>query len=881
MASSETVRDLYLSYFEEKGHLRIPSSSLVPHGDPTLLFTTAGMVQMKPYFLGEMPAPHPRLTSVQKSFRTTDIDEVGDLSHNTFFEMLGNFSVGDYFKEGAIQFAWELLTQRFKLPAAKLKVSIYPDDDEAEGIWKSLGMPADRIVRLKDNWWGPAGDSGPCGPDSEIYYDKGADLTCAKGPDCGPSDDDCTRWLEIWNLVFMQYNQDVKGNRTRLAKPNIDTGMGLERVLTVLNGVRSSYDTDIFQPLLRAIQDVTGKTYGRNDDDDWAMRVIADHGRGATFLIADGVTPGNEGRGYVLRRVLRRAIRYGRRLGMETPFLGAIVDATVDKFGKVYPELARNRALIKQTVRQEEERFFQTLTVGLALFEEVVADEAVRKAGVIPGDRVFRLYDTYGFPIDVAEEVARDEGLTIDRVGFEQEMARQRERARAGVAQGELGPVEAYNQLRSHQSQFVGYDKLVEDTYVTGLISGSAMSAEASQMQEVEVILAATPFYPEGGGQVGDSGVIRKLNGEGLIRVRDTKRPLADAHGFIVHRGVVEQGKFMVGDRVRMEVDPEKRADSARNHTATHILHATLREVLGSHVHQAGSLVSPEYLRFDFAHNLALNREEQERVLRIANRRIRDNAHVHWQNIPLREALAKGAMAFFGDKYGDQVRMVSIGGNGDGPFSLELCGGTHVHATGEIGYLHVVGEGSVGSGVRRMEAVTGPRAEEEVERRLQTLESLARRLQVPVAEVEQRLSSLNEELERERRRAQALERALAQREVDVLLSRAELVDGVALVAARVSTSDPAVMREMTDSLRERLGSGIVLLASVRDDRPNLICAVTPDLIGKGYHAGRIVKEVAQMVGGGGGGRADMAQAGGKDASKLDAALAAVKGFVKK
>ena len=876
MTTSEELREQFLAYFEEKEHQRVASSSLVPHGDPTLMFTTAGMVQMKPYFLGEMPPPHPRLTSSQKSFRTTDIDEVGDLSHHTFFEMLGNFSVGDYFKEGAINFAWEFCTQRLKLDPERIWVTIFFDDEEAFGYWRALGMPEEKIFRFgeEENWWGPAGDSGPCGPDSELHYDLGIEKSCGK-PTCGPACD-CGRFLEIWNLVFMQYNQDRQGERTLLERPNIDTGMGLERILSVMQGVDSTYDTDLFAPQLATIQEITGRRYGEEDDVDWAMRVLADHGRSATFLIGDGVVPGNEGRGYVLRRVLRRAIRYGRRLGLEGPFLGSIVEATIEKMGGNYPDLQRGHDFIQQTVLQEEERFQQTLSIGLALFEEVLADEGVRKAGVIPGAQLFRLYDTYGFPIDMAEEVAHDEGLTIDRQGFEQELEAQRERARSAQAQANQGALDAYTQMSSLETQFVGYDKLDEDTYVTGLVTAGAMSGEASQGQEVEVVVPVTPFYPEGGGQVGDVGRIVREGG-GVIRVRDAQRPMGERPEFIVHRGIVEEGLFTVGDRVRMEVDPEERARSARNHTATHILHAALRRVLGTHVHQAGSLVAPDHLRFDFSHNLALNGAEFAEVNRIVNDRVRRNTTVHWQSLPLRDALNQGALAFFGDKYGDPVRMVSII---DGePFSMELCGGTHVSATGEVGYVHIGGEGSIGSGMRRIEAVTGAASEEVIYRRLQTLDAMARSLQTTPDEIESRLAGLTEELEAERQRARALDQQLARSEADTLLSRAEMVDGVALIAARVTTTDSGILREMTDLLRDKLGSGVVLLGTVNKDRPQFIAAVTPDLVGKGYHAGQLVKGVAEIVGGGGGGRAEMAQAGGRDVSKLDEALAAAKGLV--
>jgi alanyl-tRNA synthetase len=877
MRTSEEIRELFLSYFEEKGHQRIKSSSLVPHGDPTLMFTTAGMVQMKPYFLGEMPPPHPRLTSSQKSFRTTDIETVGDLTHHTFFEMLGNFSVGDYFKEDAIKFAWEFCTERLNLDRERIWITIFIDDDEAYGYWREIGIPEQKILRFgeEENWWGPAGDSGPCGPDSELHYDLGIEKGCGK-PTCDPSCD-CGRFLEIWNLVFMQYNQDQQGNRTRLDHPNIDTGMGLERIVAVLQEVSTSYETDLFTPLFKHIEEISGFHYGDNDKLDWAMRVVADHGRATAFLIADGVIPGNEGRGYVLRRLIRRAVRYGQQLGLQDPFLGTLADVITTQMKDLYPEINQNTDFLKRTILQEEERFNETLSIGLTLFEDVLADKDVRESGIIPGPQIFRLYDTYGFPIDVAREVAQDEGLTLDESGFTKELENQRERARSAQSNSEGIPFDSYAKLESLSSQFVGYDNLTETSYITGLITGGAVAEKASEGQEVEVIVPITPFYPEGGGQVGDSGYIFHEE-QNVIRIRDTQRPLTTNPDFIVHLGVVEKGSFNIGDHVSLEVNVEKRSQSARNHTATHILHATLRNVLGEHVQQAGSLVAPDHLRFDFSHNLALSREEFDQVKKIANSRVRQNIEVRWQSLPLRRALDEGALAFFGDKYADPVRMVSIIDNS--PFSLELCGGTHVSATGEVGYIHISSEGSIGSGMRRIEAVTGDASENLITQRLDTITALAKSLQSSPDELENRLDAINQELNKLRTQAHDLELKLAHSEIETMLSNKKLSGDVHFIAARATTANSSILREMADILRDRLGSGIVLLAAVDENRPRFIAAVTSDLVGKGYHAGRLVKSVAAIVGGGGGGQAEMAQAGGRDTSKLDQALQSVADLIK-
>ena len=853
----------------------------MPQGDPTLLFTTAGMVQMKPYFLGEATPPRRRLTSVQKSFRTTDVESVGDATHLTFFEMLGNFSVGDYFKEEAVRSAWEFCTERVQLPPERLWATVFRDDDEADEIWRQTGVPAERIRRYgeADNFWGPAGDSGPCGPCSEVHYEL-HDRPCGR-PNCGPNCA-CGRFVEIWNLVFMQYDQAPDGSRRPLEQTNIDTGMGLERLTAVVQGVGSVYETDLFAPLIARAVERSGKAFGRDAETDRALRAVAEHSRAAAFLIADGVAPSNEGRGYVLRRVLRRGVRFAKRLDIGEPFLAEMASEVIDHMGGAYPELVSARDHILRTVSREEGQFGQTLSVGGALLEDVIAKTTAAGGGTVGGEDAFRLYDTYGFPIELTEEVAAERGLSIDRGGFEQAMAAQRERGRAGggFGTGSRGVTEAHRALSSLVTRSVAHDATAVESTVTGLAAGGAMVPSATELQEVEVVTEATSFYAEGGGQVGDIGVIAGPNGR--VRVRDTQRPMPDALDFVVHAGVVEEGTVSVGDAVRMEADPEHRVHTTRHHTATHLLHAALRSVLGPHVRQAGSLVAPDHLRFDFSHNLALDESETAAVTRAVNAHVLRNIAVESEVVPIQEALAKGALAFFGDKYGDVVRTVSILGAGDGaPFSLELCAGTHVHATGEVGLIHVAGESSIGSGMRRIEAVAGSAADALISARLAVLDRAARRLGVPPDAVAERAAAHLEEAERLRKRTDALEREVAASKTGALLAGVEQVGGAALLAARVDVPTADILRGMTDGLRAEMESGVIVLGSIINGRPSFVCVVTPDLVGRGapYHAGDIAKGIAAVAGGGGGGRAEMGTAGGRDLEKLDEALAAAKGLL--
>ena len=927
--TGDEIREAFLSFFESKGHLRMPSSSLIPAGDPTLLLTSAGMVQFKPYFTGEMPPPGRRLTTSQKCFRTTDVGNVGDATHLTFFEMLGNFSVGDYFKEEAIRFAWEFVTERLGLEPERLWASIYLDDDEAFDLWvANTGVPAERIRRFgeDDNFWGPAGNEGPCGPCSEINYDFGEQYGCLR-PDCGPNCENsnpttglsCDRFVELWNLVFMQFYQDADGARTPLPAPNIDTGMGLERAAVILQGKRNIYETDLLNVLVQSAANLSGRAYGENPDDDYALRVVAEHARSAAFLIGDGVVPGNEGRGYVLRRVIRRAIRYGRKLELEDPFLFEVAATVIDRMKGQYPDLDERRDFILRVIHLEEERFGQALRTGMPMLEDglipfhlglkslvdrelpgsdaiqglangvagVVSPpllqqavdpllnalresqgvEAVRKSGsALLGAEVFVLYDTYGLPPELVEEIARESGLDgIDWEGFEREMEAQRERARAAAERfgGDFDAIRAYQDLGVGGTRFLGYEALAAQSVIVGMLIDGKPVERAVEGQQVEALLSKTPFYAEMGGQVGDTGEI--VAGESLIHVEDTQSPIA---GLTVHRCTVVSGSFTLGDAVEARVDVRRRESIACNHTATHLLHAALRQALGFHVRQHGSLVAPDRLRFDFTHVSPLTPEELREVQRVANEKIRENVRVDWRETTYREAVAQGALAFFGDRYGDQVRVVEVA-NGV-PFSVEVCGGTHVHRTGDIGFCHIVSETGIGSGLRRIEAVTGRSAEALMLEQAASLEDISRRLQTPSHQLGGRVESLLSELEQATRRAESLERELLRRQVREL-PRKE-VAGVGVVSGVLSVSNSDLLREAGDWLRNDIKSGVVILGAVLEDRPTMIVTATRDVVEQGFNAGNVVREAAQAMGGGGGGRPDMGQAGGRAPDRLKDAL---------
>ncbi|MDI6814725.1 MAG: alanine--tRNA ligase [Dehalococcoidales bacterium] len=875
--TSDEIRAAFLSFFEEKGHKIVPSSSLIPRDDPTLLLTSAGMVQFKPYFLGEALPSNPRLASCQKCFRTTDIESVGDPSHLTFFEMLGNFSIGDYFKQEAIEWAWEFVTQRLGLPPQRLWITIFLDDDESSHYWQKLGVPEQRILRFgeRDNFWGPAGSSGPCGPCSEIHYDFGEEFGCKKAS-CAPGCE-CGRFSEIWNLVFTQYNQDEEGQRTLLPKPNIDTGMGLERTVAVVEGKTSVYETDLFTPLLERISELARIKYGTNNITDNTMRVIAEHSRGIAFLIGDGVIPSNEGRGYVLRRLLRRTVLFGQRLRLDKPFLAQTALTTIQQMGHIYPEILQRRDYIIKVIELEEARFSETLNTGLELLDKITEEAGIKGEGEISGKQAFKLYDTYGFPIELTTEIAAGRGFSVDLEGFEQEMERQRERAKAAHKfEVPLGAgIKLHGKLNIETTPFVGYHNLKHKSIITAnydtLIEN--ILEKVYQEQEASLILESTPFYGEMGGQVGDTGEIYGVFGRFLVT--NTIRVPSD---IIIHQGYVTKGSLTVGDEVVAEVDKERRLDICRNHTATHLLQFALRQVLGEHVQQRGSLVAPDRLRFDFPHLTAMTEKETQEVQHIINEKIRQNLRVYDEELPYKKAIEEGAIALFDEKYGDTVRVVKIGE----PFiSAELCGGTHVASTGEIGFFQIITEMSIGAGLRRIEAVTGRGAETFIEGCLRDLQDIAQYMGTSLVSAKDKLISkyVTAELDKLHKQLLALEKDLSKKIAESLLTQAEVVNGVTVLAARVPPSRLQALREVCDLLREQLKSVVVVLGTVYEDKPVFLAAVTPDLVARGFNAGEIVKQVAKVTGGSGGGKAGLAQAGGKYKDKLDEALQLVKSLI--
>ena len=884
------LREKFLQYFERNGHTRVCSSSLVPGDDPTLLFTNAGMVQFKSVFLGEERRAYVRATTSQKCVRAggkhNDLENVGRTArHHTFFEMLGNFSFGDYFKAEAIAFAWEFLTRDLALDEKRLIATVYTDDDDAFALWKRVsGFGDDRVLRLgeEDNFWA-MGDTGPCGPCSEVHFHQGDHLACpeeAAGRKClGPACE-CDRWLEVWNLVFMQFNRDASGTMTPLPRPSIDTGMGLERIAAVVQGKESNYDTDLFAPLIAEVAALARRRYGAAEADDVSMRVIADHARTSAFLIADGVTPSNEWRGYVLRRIMRRAMRHGRMLGLTEPFLWKTVDWVVKLMGEAYPEIAADRTRIQEAIRGEEERFAETLDTGMLKIKEYLAERASDTRRVVDGRFLFTIYDTYGFPMDLAEEVFQDAGWRVTeatRATADAEMEAQRARARAGAAFGvgdDAAASAIYQRLGSEipSTEFVGYDSLASPARVLAIVDagsgGPRRLTEAGEGAEVEMILDRTPAYAESGGQVGDTGTLVGRSGRGEIV--DT---YYRGSRLIVHRIKVVSGGFHENEDVAVTIETPRRLGLRRHHTGTHLLHAGLRRVLGTHVTQAGSLVAPDHLRFDFSHGASLKDREIEQIEELVNEQIQANVPVTQSEMDLDEALRMGAMALFGEKYGNRVRVIKIG-----DFSTELCGGTHLDRTGEIGLLKVAGEGAVASGVRRVEAVAGPAAIESVARKEAALREAAELLKIGPLEVPKRLQKLLEEQRALEKQLAELESRLARSRAEDLVKAARQVNGVAVIAGRIDGLDADGLRAVADTLRNRLGSGIVCVGSVVDGKVNLIAAVTKDLTSR-FQAGKLIQEVAKAVGGGGGGRPDLAQAGGKDPAKLDAALELVFAFV--
>ncbi|MEE8575148.1 MAG: alanine--tRNA ligase [Thermodesulfobacteriota bacterium] len=867
MTSSE-IRDKFLEYFKSKDHEIVPSSALVPKGDATLLFTNAGMVQFKGLFLEEEKRDYLRAASSQKCVRAggkhNDLENVGQtLRHHTFFEMLGNFSFGDYFKDKAIEYGWEFLTAVMGLDPAKLWITVFTDDVEAEIIWeKSIGVAPERIVRMgeKDNFWS-MGETGPCGPCSEIHIDQGVDVGC-KTPECKIGCD-CDRFLEIWNLVFMQYNRDEKGELTPLPKPSIDTGMGLERLTAVLQGQQSNYDTDLFVPLIELIEKLSGVKYGAALSTDVSVRAIADHARAVTFLITDGILPSNEGRGYVLRRILRRAARHGKFIGLNEPFIFKVCEKVTELMGTAYPEVERASDTVLRATRGEEERFFETLTRGLELLDLEIKKLGEKK--VLSGEAAFMLYDTFGFPVDLTADILKDHGVTIDEAGFDTAMEAQRTMARsAWKGSGEAGASELYKQISASGilSEFVGYDSDRADSKVLSIIKDAAEVESAGGGDKVEIITEVTPFYGESGGQVGDSGTI--TGPEFSITITDTTRP---TEGLIVHHGSIKEGTIKTGDEVTLAIDTDQRNRTRRNHSATHILHAALRARLGDHVRQAGSLVTPDHLRFDFNHFEGVSETDLAAIEAAANLNTIKNAEVVTESLPYDDAVKKGALAFFEDKYSGVVRMVGMG-----KISTELCGGTHVKRTGDIGPIKITAESSIAAGVRRIEAVTGEAAVKLLEETGATLKESARLLKTTPAGLPEKIEKLikhQKELEREITRLKGKGKT---DDAGKLIESAKSVGDIKVLSTEVEIEDGSELRELADRLREQLGSGVIVLGAKQNGKAMLLAAVTKDLTKK-FNAGEIIKTLAPVIGGRGGGRADMAQAGGKDTAKLAEAVA--------
>lgn len=866
MKASE-IRSKWLEFFESKGHKIESSAPLVPHNDPSLLWINAGMAPLKPYFDGRVVPDNPRIANSQKCIRTNDIENVGKTRrHHTFFEMLGNFSIGDYFKEEAITWAWEFLTspQWIGFDPDRLSVTVYPEDTEAFELWnKKIGLPEERIYKLQDNFWDIG--EGPCGPCTEIFYDRGDAYGDLNDPECWPGGEN-ERFLEVWNLVFSQFNHNKDGSYTPLPSKNIDTGAGLERFASILQGVDSNFDTDLFQPIIQQTCKLAGVTYKQNEETDVALKVIADHIRTVVFSVGDGVLPSNEGRGYVIRRLLRRAVRYGKVLGLDKPFLYTLTPVVGEIMGVYYPEVVEKREFIEKVIRTEEERFHETLSDGLAILAEMV--DKARKAGSseISGPDAFKLYDTYGFPFDLTEDFASEQGMTVDRDGFDQAMQEQRDRARAARQDADSmkvqgGPLADY----TVKSEFVGYTDLVTAAKVLAIVHENRFVDLVGTGETCQVILDKTPFYAESGGQVSDHGYITA--GDTVLKVEDVgKAP----HGQHVHTVVVESGVLRKGDQVQATVTQEVREDIIKNHTATHLLHKALKEVLGDHVNQAGSLVAPERLRFDFSHFGSISAEELQDIERRVNAQIWRSMDVDISLKPIAEAKAMGAMALFGEKYGDIVRVVRVGG-----YSLELCGGCHVQNTSQIGLFKIVGESGIGSGVRRIEAVTGRAAYEYLDGQLQFLRDAAGLLKSNIADVPKRINALLAQLKEISRENESLKAKLSGIEAGSLTERVKQVNGVAVLAAEVSAGDMETLRNIVDQMKSKLGSAIIVLGAAADGKVNLAAAVTPDLVSKGYHAGKLIKEVAARCGGSGGGRPDMAQAGGKDPSKLKEAIQSV------
>ncbi|MDP4083410.1 MAG: alanine--tRNA ligase [Bacillota bacterium] len=867
------IRRMFLDFFKEKGHAVEPSASLVPHDDPSLLWINSGVATLKKYFDGRVIPANPRITNAQKSIRTNDIENVGKTArHHTFFEMLGNFSIGDYFKEEAILWAWEFLTSEkwIGFDPALLSVTIHPEDQEAFELWnKKVGIPEERIIRLEGNFWDIG--EGPSGPNTEIFYDRGPeygnDLT---DPELYPGGEN-DRYLEVWNLVFSQFNHNPDGTYTPLPKRNIDTGMGLERMASVVQNVPTNFETDLFMPIIRATEEISGVKYSVEKNVDVAFKVIADHIRTVAFAVADGALPSNEGRGYVLRRLLRRAVRYGKQININRPFMFELVPVVGEIMNDFYPNVEEKAEFVQKVIKNEEERFHETLHEGLGILFEVIRKEKEKNNNIISGVDVFRLYDTYGFPVELTEEYAEEEGMKIDHAGFEAEMELQRERARAArqdvdsmqVQGGILGEVKV-------KSQFVGYEQDETSSTVLAIVKDGELVEEATMGEEVQLILDITPFYAESGGQIADRGTIEN---EGVtVNILDVQKA---PNGQNLHKAFVEKGTLKTNQSVRAKIDEANRVKIIKNHTATHLLHQALKDVLGTHVNQAGSLVEPDRLRFDFSHFGQVKPEELERVEQLVNEKVWRNIQVRIDLKPIAEAKSMGAMALFGEKYGEIVRVVQVG-----DYSLELCGGCHVPNTSVIGLFKIVSESGIGAGTRRIEAVTGEAAYHLLNEQVGLLKDAAEKLKTNPREIVGRIDTILQEMKQLQRENESLSTKLGNIEASNLVSNIKEINGMKVLASKVQAADMNNLRNMVDEMKQKLDSAIIVLGSVSDGKVNLIAAVTKDLIEKGYHAGKLVKEVASKCGGGGGGRPDMAQAGGKDPEKLPEALQFVEEWVK-
>ncbi len=865
---SSTIRELFLDYFRSKEHLIMPSFPLIPQNDPTLLLVGAGMAPLKPFFTGEKKPPHPRLATCQKCVRTPDIDRVGLTGrHATFFEMLGNFSFGDYFKEEAIAWAWDLVLNGYRLPVERLWVSIYEEDEEAFNIWhRNIGVPSDRIVRLgkEDNFWEIG--LGPCGPCSEIYIDLGEEAGCGSA-DCAVGCD-CDRYLEIWNLVFTQFSRQVDGSLVELAQKNIDTGAGLERMAMALQGVSTIYETDMVRPLYKHFKNLADSA---RQNQEVPLRIITEHSRGTTFLIADGVIPSNEGRGYVLRRLLRRAVRYGRLLGIEGSFLTDAVTMVVDKMGDAYPELKERHDYIRQIVGLEERKFQETLAQGTEILEGFIEEIIKSEKKTLPGEKAFKLYDTYGFPLDLTAEILEEKGLSVDRDAFDSNLKVQQERARAAAnANYGTGGDGKYKAAENLSTTFTGYDTLEQDSELLLILNNGKTINDAKTGEVAEFILDQTPFYAEAGGQIGDTGYLESENGK--VRVKNT---IFAPTGQIIHQGNVEEGKISTGEKITASVDVWRRDGICRSHTSTHLLHRALRNRLGDHVNQAGSLVAPDRLRFDFNHFAALNSDDLKFVEEEVNKMVLANVAVDVEETSIDKAREKGATALFADKYDENVRMVSAG-----DYTIELCGGTHVSATGKIGLFKIIAEEGIGSGLRRIEAITGMTSYRQTVERDDLIAAIAASLNTSEGRIKEKVEEYIAEHKQLHKQNQELKQTMAGFEVSTLITAVKEINGAKMLSAQVEADNPESLRIIMDKVKENLNSILVVLGAVSDGKVILVGSASPDLVKRGLQANKIIKQVAARVGGGGGGKPELAQAGGKDPTALPEALSAVEDMVR-